>query len=323
MDDDKSLDDDDDDDDDDDESSSDDDEQDLPKEGETWETVGTGWTNIINFIKNNNELKQIFDSINWSDVRNYIGKNYEHYLARGYLKRMNYHQKNFRIKWHKIEKYVFKIENMKSKYKSANKYTIVLSFKQIELYLRSITKYIAPNDNSTIGRDEMHWYNSIRNKAPVSNYLSDKYRKVMEMLNQQRIKRMDERRKFYWGHWNVGVMKKLELELLAHENNIKYDKKKVKTKKQLKNYLIKELRKQQKDNNTKNNNNNNDNNNPKKQKKKIIIAQFMTLKKYTVHIVILKESLLEDVVYVNLFIIVQRIVKKMIGMRNMKKIVKI
>ena len=241
-----------------------DEEPDPPSEKETWEKGGTGWNQIIEFIRNNEELQQIFKYIQRNDIKNYIGKDYERFLARGYLKRMNYHQKNFRIKVHKQEPFVFKIENMKSKYKSANKYIIVLSFKQIELYLRSLKKVISKDKNIYIAKDEQHWFKALKLKDPeVAKYLSQKYKKVMEMLNERRIKRMHLRRQSYFGNWNLGVMKRLELEWLGHENYIGWDSNTVKTVKQLRQHLLKELKKRQKEKNKlyNNNNNNNDNNN--------------------------------------------------------------
>lgn len=88
------------------------------------------------------------------------------------------------------------------------------------------------------------------------------------MLHVRRQKRMKTRRKFYCGHWNVGVMKKLELQELALENNIELKKNNIKTVKQLRNFLINELRKKRKQKLKENKQKENTNNNKEKNQNK-------------------------------------------------------
>ena len=180
------------------------------------------------------------------DVYSYGGKVFENVVAKGYLRRMHFNEKTFRLKIYKKDDKVMMFQNMRSKWKSSNKYDVILCWREIDLFKRSVKKWRDPKNNDIIIKDdEKHWLkwlqcNKTRN---VSDFLSSKYKNQQRILNERRKKRMKKRRKFHYGKIDVGKMKKSELIYFAKEQSITIDDKMEKTK--LRDYILRYLRNRQ------------------------------------------------------------------------------
>ena len=81
----------------------------------------------------------------------------------------------FKLKIHKKDKYVIKFVNMKSKWKSSNKYNIILNFRQLVSFKKAVDKFYANKTNITFELNEIHWYKWL---------LSNKKKKVSEFLHE-------------------------------------------------------------------------------------------------------------------------------------------
>ena len=223
--------------------SEEDDEIEEMENEDDWETVAIGWTKMIKYIKTS-ALKDLFVELNVKrhDVKNYPGKDFERYLTRGYLKRMNFNEKQFKLQRHRKCPQVFMFVNMKSKWKSSKKYSIILNFREIHLFNLSYKKWKDPSSTITIQKDEQHWYKWLKcgRMQPVSTFLSKKYKARQQELDKRRVERMNHRRRYYYGLINVGKMKKAELIYFAREHEVIIDEKM--EKKQLRDYILEALK---------------------------------------------------------------------------------
>ena len=113
-------------------------EQDKQDENdvEHWETKATGWTSIVNFIKTRSFLKELLKDLQDFDVANYSGKEYQQGLAKGYLKRLNFNQTNFRLKENKKNSKVIMIQNMKASFEVAKLIQSFFEFRGNRIYFR-------------------------------------------------------------------------------------------------------------------------------------------------------------------------------------------
>ena len=198
-------------------------DEDQQESGE-WVTVAEGWSNIVKYIQKC-ELKDVLKDlvkVKRCDVMSYNGKKYENSLTKGYLRRLNYEEKTFRLKMHKIDPFVYLFENVKSKWKSSKRYCVILSFQEIVLWQKSLRLWKNKNCELTLAEDETHWLKWLQNdqKQKVSDFLSPKYKKRDEYLEKKRVQRMEKRRELWYGNVNVGKMKKQELLYFAKENQI-------------------------------------------------------------------------------------------------------
>ena len=149
--------------------------------------------------------------------------------AKSYLKRLNYELNDFILKVQKQNPWVHKWINVKSKWTSSQRYIVLISFYELQLFNKSLRKKALPTNkrnNIKINDDEQHWYNWLKDckQHPVSTYLSKKYKKNQQILVKRRIKTMKRTRKHYYGNINVGVMKKEDLLYFAKEHNVEIPK---------------------------------------------------------------------------------------------------
>lgn len=167
---------------------------------------------------------------------------------------MNFDLNNFRLKVCKDDPTVIKFENMKSKWKCANKYTIILSFKEIQLFKKSLEKWRKQDTTIKIDNNEDHWYKWLINgkQSKVSEFLSKKYVDVQSKLEKRRNNRRDTRRRCYWGLIDLSKKLKPQLEFFADEHDIKIDRKLRRN--ELRDYILKVLkgRKRKEENQQKN-----------------------------------------------------------------------
>ena len=206
-----------------------------------WMIVAIGWSNILKWIKTS-FLKDLLRTVKQFDVWNYGGKHFENFVGKKYLRRMNYNEKNFQLKIYKKDHMVMMFENMKSKWKSSNRYDIILCWREMYLFKCSLKKLQDPNSDVLINDDEKHWLLWLQsNKTQkVSEFLSEKYKNQQRILDERRKKRMKKRRKLYYGSVNVGKMKKADLIYFAKEQSVTINEKMEKTK--LRDYILKCLR---------------------------------------------------------------------------------
>ena len=187
-----------------------------------WETVATGLDAIVQYLNGENEVTQLWKSLQISehDVSNYLGKKWARREAKSYLKRLHYELKDFKLKIHKQNKYVMQWENVKSKWTSSKRYIVLLSFKELVLFKQALLKL--DDSNIKIQSDEMHWYKWLKanGNGKVSAYLSSKYKKTQKKLEERRVERLTRRRRYYYGNINVGRMKKDNLIYFAQEHGI-------------------------------------------------------------------------------------------------------
>ena len=146
---------------------------------------------------------------------------------------------------------MYMFQNVKSKYRSSKCYSVLLSYYEIFLYLQSHRKIAMMmeddgGNDDLIQEDEMHWYNHLMQEGddPVSKFLSEKYIRRQQELEQRRVDRMIKRRKYFYGNLNVGAMKKDDLLYFAKEHDV--DIGKLRKKEKIVKYVIEELQKRRK-----------------------------------------------------------------------------
>ena len=71
-------------------------------------------TAVIEWIRSCDWLKEL--NLNFDDGKDFVGRQFQHRLVDRYIRKL---EKNFQIKAHKLNKFVIKFENLKSKYKSS------------------------------------------------------------------------------------------------------------------------------------------------------------------------------------------------------------
>ena len=150
---------------------------------------------------------------------NYIGKKWQNKLGTEYLRRMNLYQQNFKILQHKKDDKVIMFKNIKSKFKCANKYNVYMSFKQIELYIKSFTN-LYHNGKYVIPEDEKHWFLALKHNKNVSQFLHEKYKRIHKLLTKKRIDRMKKAKAFWYEGINYAEIKIHELRDTAKMMNI-------------------------------------------------------------------------------------------------------
>ena len=229
-----------------------------------WIPVAVGWPQIANHIQTDPRFVEVWgkpgeQKIQRLDVDNYLGKDWEWRISYSYLKRLMFDLDCFELQVHEKNPYVTRWLNVKSKYKSSNKYAILMNFYEIVLYNQSKRKlYFESSDDEELKKkgkcieikhDEMHWYLWLKNgkKGKVSQYLSKKYQDRQHQLEQRRVQRLIRRRKNYYGSTNVGIMTIEEMQDFAKEHGVKIPSK-VTKKQQIRDYLLKELRNKHREN---------------------------------------------------------------------------
>ena len=226
--------------------------------------IAKGWVNIVKYI---NDPQCIFSEFmpeadDIDQIYNYIGKKYQNNLAKGYLRRMNLEEKEFKLYQHKKIKTVFVFSEMKSKYKAANKYNITLSFEQINLWNKSLKQYklnkslnkytnyklldfckkfnikinkktfnheslknkLFNHKSLKIDCNDKHWINYLNDnkKNNVSTYLHIKYQERDIKLTKIREENVKTRKLLWCDGVNIGAMNKDKLLIYADELKIEY-----------------------------------------------------------------------------------------------------
>ena len=208
-----------------------------------WIIKGKKWDGIQKFLKEY-EITKIFNiPPTEDDVLNYIGKKWQNKLGIEYLRRMNLYEHNFKILQHKHDDKVIMFQNVKSKYTCANRYNVIFSFKQIELYIKS---YVNVFNNGTyeIADDEKHWYLALKSQQKVSSFLHDKYKKEHELLTEKRVQRLKKSKALWYDGINYNDLYIHDLRDMATELDIPLGTKNSKTtKKQLIKLIISKKKK--------------------------------------------------------------------------------
>ena len=194
------------------------------KENEEFTEVANGWSHIVDYISADDFLKHLFKDVDFGDIVNYCGKHYQNGLAKGYLRRMNFEEKGFCLKKHKVDENVYLIKNMKSKWKSSKRYEIILCFHEVDLWQRSLKMHLYAETTINVPKDEEHWLLWLKNgkQNKVSEFLSEKYVNREKELEKRRIKRIKRRKSGWCANQNISKMNKGELEYFAEEHNINH-----------------------------------------------------------------------------------------------------
>ena len=224
-----------------------------------WILLAKGWPQITHCIKTHELFRNIFGTpqdqkVQKQDVDNYLGKDWEWKTSLGYIKKLKFDSEDVALYIHRINKWVTKWVNVRSKWRSSQKYVVMMGFHEVFLHNQSQLKVFYEEENKEneakkikIKDDETHWYNWMKDgeTKKVSTYLSQKYKDDQKTLEQRRVARMMRSRKFYYGNINVGVMNKEDLLYFAREHSVKIPKK-MNKKVTIRNYVLEELRKRHK-----------------------------------------------------------------------------
>lgn len=98
----------------------------TPPHDDGFEKPITGMESVINWIKNCDWLKEL--DLNFDDGKDFVGRQFQHRLVDSYIRKL---EKNFQIKAHKLNEFVVKFENLKSKYTSSKTRHVILNFQPI------------------------------------------------------------------------------------------------------------------------------------------------------------------------------------------------
>ena len=219
-----------------------------------WIRIAKGVDSVCDAIRKGKHFKPVrrfFKKYirNKNEIRNYIGKNFEQTKARNYIRRFKFDNDKVSLRQSIKNPNVFQFDNVQSKHISGKKYSLLLNFNQIILYVKSLNKLYSEqngDDSIEIDEDEMHWYKWLQNQdAPVSSYLDEKYHKREQILDKRRKQRLKKSRNFYYGQTNINKLNKNELVKFAKKHLIdipKNEKGNIISAKELKIYLILQLK---------------------------------------------------------------------------------
>ena len=253
------------------------------KEDKHWIYIAKGVKNVCKQIRKGRyfqEIRQFFQEEihnNPQEVRNYIGKTFEQGKAQSYLRRLNFDNNRFTMKLSKQNQYVIQFDNIQSKHKSQKRYSCLLNFHEIILYYKSMKKiYVDPTIE--IDSKHAHWYRHLKNhqEQDVSCYLHPEYLRRNKILEKRRQERRKKRRYFFYGNTNISKLKKKELIDFAKKHFVPlpmHGKQILKSKDELKLYLLIQLK-------SENLFNNNDNHSVINDDERHIIRPLKCTKKY-------------------------------------------
>ena len=175
---------------------------------EDWVIVARGWDDVTAWI-NNSHLKEIFnnhyqdedDQQARKEFVKYIGNRFRVNLGEQYLRRLHLDDIDFKLLQNKTNEWVFLFQNMRSKWRSSNKYNVVLNFWQIYLWQKSMGIYFdsALND---LPHDEQHWLLWLQaddHSIPVSTFLHTKYIEEHKELVRKAAARYKKKNTLYHG----------------------------------------------------------------------------------------------------------------------------
>ena len=187
-----------------------------------WVVLGKGWSQISEAFRNS-ELAALLSGFTESDFLDYIGNDFRLKLTRQYLKRIYLNTPNLKLLKHKVEQYTFLLQNMRSKWRIAKYYNVVLVFNQIFYWLQSLKKYNEEKQHkhskTRLPHDETHWYEWLIHgkEEPVSKFLHQKYFDQHEILVKRAQIRLKNAKKNWYKGINLKKAKKAELKDLAEE----------------------------------------------------------------------------------------------------------
>ena len=210
--------------------------------------VAQGWVEICHYLQTVDWLADIFEKIEQIDLIHFIGKTYQNKLAFAYIRRMAMDSSNLQLKIHKDNDKVFLLKNVQSKWKSSNKYWILISWYEQWLYIKSFEKINNLSQSIYLDEDELHWYNWMKEgrKNKVSQYLTQKYQDEYKILVKRRQKMVKNRKQYTHAGQDFGSMTKPELLDWAQELNIEIAPK-CKNKTEIRDYILLTLRERDKE----------------------------------------------------------------------------
>ena len=206
-----------------------------------------GWSGIVKYIQSNEHWREIFENVEKEDVDNFLGKDWEWRQSYAYIRRMALDFEDFKLFYNKKYPLITKWVNVKSKWRSTKKYTILLSLHEVDLWNKSLQKRL--NKAVQIPDDEQHWYKSLKKRNKVSENLSPKYKKRMLKVEKKRIKRQMRKNEWSYRGESLKYMDQDNLLFYAKERNIDIPTRKPKMKMvEQKKFVLNELRRRDVDN---------------------------------------------------------------------------
>lgn len=179
-----------------------------------YQVVAVGWDNIRQWLASQEWLRFLFEDIQEFDVNQQIGKRYQNNVTNSYLRRMHLYTANLTLRQHKENVYCLMLDNIKSRYKSSQRYYNVLNLAECYYYKRSLQKLTDPTVE--LPQDEQHWYLWLRCKSEsrkVSEFLHEKHRERVRTL-RARMRVLRRKRRLYV--WNGINFQKFCKALLRH-----------------------------------------------------------------------------------------------------------
>ena len=216
-----------------------------------YKTVAKGWDEISDYILKEPHLKEIFTQCTKEDIKSFIGRCYSNNNCLAYLRRCKLNSPKLTLQINTENPLVWRFHNVKSKYKSAQRYDIMVSVDEHVLYNESVKKYKNKDESIQISKSEQHWLKWLENGQPrdennvpsVAQYLDISYKNDYKILQQIREAIRKKKRKYIYGKINFGKFKKSQLIKYCEENSIEIQEKA--TNKSLRMIIVKTLKERQ------------------------------------------------------------------------------
>lgn len=206
--------------------------------------VAVGFDNIQKWLQQQEWLQYLFDDIQEIDLVNSIGKGYKCSLTHSYLRRMHLYTANLTLRQHKENKFVLMLDNIKSRYKSAQRYYNIINLMECYYYKLSLAKL--SDDSIMLPHDQQHWFKWLRSQSTqnnVSQFLHPIYIQRVKLLRERNRILRQKRRKYVIFGIDFAKFNLAMLRWWFKEEGIALPPPKKKhTKQQLRDHLIQTLR---------------------------------------------------------------------------------